>query len=369
MAKKILCVAAARPNFMKLAPLVRALSKDPAFLPLLVHTGQHYDDAMSGQFFRELGLPDPVYNLESGPGSHAVQTAEVLRRFEPVVLREHPDIVVVVGDVNSTLACALTAAKLNVPVAHVEAGLRSFDRTMPEEINRILTDSISTVLLLTEESAIVNLRNEGIDADRMHFVGNLMIDSLRFHLESAAQSDVLTRLGLERGRFGLVTLHRPANVDSPEQFAEILSALNHISEKLPLCFPVHPRTRGRLQAYPQARSIRFTDPLGYLDFVCLMANSVAVFTDSGGIQEETTALGIPCLTLRDNTERPITITEGTNRLAGTCRSSILTAWEETCAHPPVGRIPKLWDGRAAERCVAVLHSTLGHPEPLVASVG
>lgn len=341
---------------MKLAPLIRAVSKEEGFLPVLVHTGQHYDEAMSGRFFRDLQLADPAYNLEVGSGSHAVQTAEVLRRFEPVLQQERPDAVIVVGDVNSTLASALAAAKLHIPVVHVEAGLRSFDRSMPEEINRVVTDAISDILLVTEESAITNLQKEGIAAERVHFVGNLMIDSLRFHLESAKQSDILDRLTLSRGCFGLVTLHRPANVDTPEQFAEIMSALNQISTELPLCFPVHPRTRGGLQVLSQSGSIKFTDPLSYLDFLCLMANSAAVFTDSGGIQEETTALGIPCLTLRNNTERPITIAEGTNRLAGTSKRSILNAWGQMTAAPPVGRIPKLWDGCAAQRCVSVLRA-------------
>ena len=351
---KILCVAAARPNFMKLAPLIRALSAEPKFETVLVHTGQHYDESMSGQFFRDLALPSPAHNLSVGPGSHAFQTAEILRRFEPVLLEERPGAVLVVGDVNSTLACALAGAKLNIPVVHVEAGLRSFDRTMPEEINRIVTDSISTLLLVTEESGWANLLREGIEESRIHMVGNLMIDSLRYHLAKASQSDVLSRLCVRPGRFGLVTLHRPANVDDPKQLLEIVAALNRISMDLPLCFPVHPRTRASLKNVTCSPSIQLVDPLGYLDCLCMMSNSAVVLTDSGGMQEETTALGVPCLTLRENTERPVTVNQGTNRLAGTSTASILLAWQQTLTNPPVGRLPELWDGHAADRSVACL---------------
>jgi UDP-N-acetylglucosamine 2-epimerase (non-hydrolysing) len=355
---RILCVAGARPNFMKLAPLFRAFSGTTEFSPALVHTGQHYDDQMSGQFFRDLGLPVPNYNLEVGSGSHAQQTADIMKRFEPVVLKETPQAVLVVGDVNSTAACALVAKKLDVFVIHVEAGLRSFDRSMPEEINRLVTDAISDLLLVTEESGLRNLQKEGVSLEKIGFVGNLMIDSLRFHLERSKGSKIVDDLGLAEREFGLVTLHRPSNVDDPAQLEELLRALRAISDDVPLYFPVHPRTRVRLQDHELGGRIRLLDPLGYLDFLCLMARSAAVFTDSGGIQEETTALGIPCLTLRNNTERPITIEEGTNRLAGTAYQSILNAWKALKESPKAGRIPKFWDGKAAERCVVAIRSAL-----------
>lgn len=372
---KIICIAGARPNFMKLAPLLRALEEAPDFQPVLVHTGQHYDERMSGQFFRDLGLPQPHQNLEVGSGSHAVQTAEIMRRFEPVLLAEQPAAVLVVGDVNSTLACTLVAKKLQVPVIHVEAGLRSFDRTMPEEINRVLTDSISDLLLVTEESGVANLSAEGIAGDQVRLVGNLMIDSLRYHLAQARQLPLIQNLGLTGTRFGVITLHRPANVDDPAQLAEIYGALAEISRELPLLFPIHPRTRAHLAALPElpaGAQIRLLEPLGYLDFLCLMSHSAAVLTDSGGLQEETTALGVPCLTLRENTERPITITEGTNTLAGTTRAGILNAWRESVAHPKIGRTPLLWDGRAAARCLdamrAMIHPAAAVTHPTVATV-
>jgi UDP-N-acetylglucosamine 2-epimerase (non-hydrolysing) len=352
---KLICVAGARPNFMKLAPLVRAARQDPAFLPVIVHTGQHYDDKMSGQFFRDLGLPAPDHNLEVGSASHAQQTAEIMKRFEPVVLAEKPHAVIVVGDVNSTMACALVAAKLLIPVVHVEAGLRSFDRSMPEEINRLVTDAVADLLLVSEESGRRNLLAEGIPEHRIHFVGNLMIDSLQINLDRARESDIGARLGINAS-FGLVTLHRPSNVDEPEQLAQVLGALSTIAEILPLYFPVHPRTRARLEAESVLLSprIHLIDPLGYLDFLSLMSQSSLVLTDSGGIQEETTVLGVPCLTLRENTERPVTIEEGTNILAGTTKTSILAAWEQAQRMPKTGRIPKYWDGQAAGRCLAVL---------------
>ncbi len=355
---RILCVAGARPNFMKLAPLVAGLDRDPAFAPFIVHTGQHYDDQMSGQFFRDLGLPDPKFNLTVGSGSHAQQTAEILRRFEPVVLEEMPDAVLVVGDVNSTMACALVAKKLQIPVIHVEAGLRSFDRSMPEEINRLVTDAISDLLLVTEESGRRNLLTEGVAPDRIFLVGNLMIDSLRANIHQAQQSDILERLGAKAKSYGLVTLHRPSNVDDPDHLAELVETLSIIAAELPLYLPVHPRTRTRLADHKLGvhPDIHLTDPLGYLDFLWLMSNSSVVLTDSGGIQEETTVLGVPCLTLRDNTERPATIEEGTNILAGTRKSSILDAWCQMKQSPKAGRIPKYWDGSAAARCVEVLRA-------------
>ena len=358
MSIKLLCVAGARPNFMKIAPLFSVLEADSAFLPVLVHTGQHYDDKMSGQFFRELRIPPPKHHLSVGSGSHAQQTAEIMKRFEPVVLEEKPDGVIVAGDVNSTAACALVAAKLNIPVVHVEAGLRSFDRTMPEEINRMVTDAISELLLVTEESGRTNLLREGVDPDRIHTVGNLMIDTLYKNLEEARRSGIREQAAIPPGPFGLVTLHRPANVDDPDHLAGILEALGAISQTVPLYFPVHPRTRAVIAAMtlPAGSRITLLEPLGYLDFLCLMAQSAVVLTDSGGVQEETTALGVPCLTLRDNTERPVTIDEGSNILAGTTRASILAAWASMQAEPKAGRVPKYWDGHAAERCAEALKS-------------
>jgi UDP-N-acetylglucosamine 2-epimerase (non-hydrolysing) len=355
---KLICVAGARPNFMKVAPLLRLMRGDERFRCVLVHTGQHYDDKLSGQFFLDLDMPVPDHFLSVGSGSHAQQTAEVMKRFEPVLLAEQADAVIVVGDVNSTMAAAVVASKLHVPVFHIEAGLRSFDKTMPEEINRLITDAISDLLLVTEESGRQNLIREGVAEERIHSVGNLMIDSLLQKLPVARQSDILSRLDLTGQPFGLVTLHRPANVDDPEQLGEIVGALAEISEGLPLIFPAHPRTRSSLDRMLGRRMTDITviDPLGYLDFLCLMSNSSVVLTDSGGVQEETTALGIPCLTIRDNTERPITIEQGTNLLAGTSQRSILAAWRQMREHPKSGRIPPLWDGAAAERCLAVLRS-------------
>jgi UDP-N-acetylglucosamine 2-epimerase (non-hydrolysing) len=363
MKARLLCVAGARPNFMKLAPLVAALNREPDFAPFIVHTGQHYDDQMSGQFFRDLSMPAPKFNLNVGSGSHAQQTAEILKRFEPVVLEEKPEGVVVVGDVNSTLACALVAKKLQIPVIHVEAGLRSFDRGMPEEINRLVTDAISDLLLVTEESGRRNLIAEGTPPERIFLVGNLMIDSLRANFGNARQSDILTRLGAQFKSYGLVTLHRPSNVDDPSHLIELVETLSIIADDLPLYLPVHPRTRTRLEDSKLAlhSGIHLTDPLGYLDFLWLMSNSAAVLTDSGGIQEETTALGVPCLTLRDNTERPVTIEEGTNVLAGTHKASILDAWNQMKRNPKAGRIPKYWDGSAAARCVEVLRGYFSRP--------
>ena len=349
-------VAGARPNFMKIAPLIKALAGDPGFEAVLIHTGQHYDDNMSGQFFRDLGIPAPQYHLEVGSGSHAQQTAEIMRRIEPVLEELRPAAVIVVGDVNSTAAAAMVAKKLGIDVVHVEAGLRSFDRSMPEEINRIVTDSISDLFLVTEESGRANLLREGVAAERIHLVGNLMIDSLRQHLERARGSDIADKLGVRGQPYGVVTLHRPANVDDPAALAEILGALGAIAETLPLLWPVHPRTRTRLAdgsiALPSG--IRLLEPLGYLDFLSLEAASSLVLTDSGGIQEETTVLGVGCLTLRDNTERPVTIELGTNRLAGTKKATILAAWEEMKRTPRKKQIPPLWDGQAGERSREVL---------------
>lgn len=348
---------------MKLAPLVRVLGADADFQVVLVHTGQHYDDRMSGAFFRELEIPAPDHYLEVGSGSHAVQTAEIMRRFEPVVEQERPDAVLVVGDVNSTMAASIVAKKLGAPVVHVEAGLRSRDRSMPEEINRLVTDAITDLFLVTESSGRANLLREGVPEKAIRMVGNLMIDSLRANLERARRESTIRKtLSIGEGPYGLVTLHRPANVDDPAQLRGILEALGEIARTQPLYFPVHPRTRLRLEdmSVPTAR-LTLCEPLGYLDFLNLMAGAAVVLTDSGGIQEETTALGVPCLTLRENTERPVTIEEGTNILAGTTRESILRAWAELEANPRRGRIPALWDGQAAARCRTALREFFSLP--------
>lgn len=349
---RLVLLAGARPNFMKVAPLMAALASDERFENILVHTGQHYDDSMSGTFFRELRIPNPHHHLNVGSGSHAQQTAEVMRRLEPVLLAENASGVLVVGDVNSTLAGALVAAKLGIPVIHAEAGLRSFDRSMPEEINRIATDAVSDLFLVTEESGRTNLLKEGHEPDCIAVVGNLMVDSLRRNLDAALQSDIRQRLGISDGRFGLVTLHRPANVDNEAQLAEIVTALSSIAEDVPLFWAVHPRTRERLERanIPLGPAIHLLAPLGYLDFLHLQAKCTVILTDSGGIQEESTVLGVPCLTLRENTERPITVECGTNRLAGTKTETILQAWRECREFPKHGVIPPLWDGRAGERC-------------------
>jgi UDP-N-acetylglucosamine 2-epimerase (non-hydrolysing) len=358
---KLLNVVGARPNLMKIAPLMEAFSRRPGVEALLVHTGQHYDANMSELFFRELGIPEPDLNLEVGSASHAVQTAEIMRAFEPVVLERRPDAVIVVGDVNSTIACGLVAVKLGVRLVHVEAGLRSFDRTMPEEINRVLTDAISDVLFCTEESGVRNLRREGVAEGRIHLVGNVMIDTLLRHRQKADQSRILAELGLAPRAFAVLTLHRPANVDDPSVLGRLVDALEEIAADLALVFPVHPRTRQKLAAFGLAErlaalpGLRLVEPLGYLDFLKLLAEARLVLTDSGGIQEETTILGVPCLTLRENTERPVTVVCGTNRLVGRDPARILSAWREIRDGAPAApRVPPLWDGRAAERIADAL---------------
>jgi UDP-N-acetylglucosamine 2-epimerase (non-hydrolysing) len=365
--RKLFVIAGARPNFMKVAPILRALADQAAFKPVLVHTGQHYDEAMNDRFFAQLRIPAPEYNLGVGSGSHAAQTAEVMRRFDQL-LDQQPDAasagVLVVGDVNSTIACALVAVKRGMPVAHVEAGLRSFDRSMPEEINRILTDQISSLLFITERSAEANLLREGVDAKRIHFVGNVMIDTLLEFVQHAVPArQALQAAGVAAARYGLVTLHRPANVDDPIVLERLLNTLSEVSLALPLLFPVHPRTRSRIDALgPGAYArdhITLLPPAGYLEMLGLMKEAELVMTDSGGIQEETTALGVPCLTLRDNTERPITVAEGTNLLVGTDHEAITTAAQEILAgRSKRGRAPELWDGRAAPRIVQILASSL-----------
>lgn len=366
---KVIVVAGARPNYMKIAPLMREFSHRPEFQPVLVHTGQHYGEDMSDSFFRDLEMKLPDHNLQVGSGSHAVQTAEIMKRFEQLLQTEElqaqkPQSVIVVGDVNSTLACALVAKKMGIALVHVEAGLRSFDRAMPEEINRLATDAIADLLLVTEETGLMNLVREGVQRDRVRFVGNLMIDSLRFHLRKARDRDTRQRLGVPSGHpYGVVTLHRPSNVDDIRVLSGIVEALSVISQELPLWFSVHPRTKERMDASGQImpEGIHMTGPLGYLDFLSLMEGSAAVLTDSGGIQEETTALRIPCLTLRENTERPITISQGTNVLAGTSKETILRAWREQREQPKIGAIPELWDGFAAERCVDAIAAFLHVP--------
>jgi UDP-N-acetylglucosamine 2-epimerase (non-hydrolysing) len=360
---KVINVVGARPNFMKVAPIVAEMKRrEREFAPLVVHTGQHYDAGMSDAFFRDLSLPGPDVYLDVGSGSHAAQTAAVMERFEPVALSEQPDWVLVVGDVNSTLACALVCAKLGVKVAHVEAGLRSRDRTMPEEINRLLTDQISDLLFTPSEDAGQNLIAEGIAPERIRFVGNVMIDSLLRLLESSASSSIRETLGVAGHDYAVVTLHRPSNVDHSETFKQIMEALIHLSERLPIVFPMHPRTRktmeefGLSEAAARSPKLRLIDPLGYLDFLRLYSGARFVLTDSGGIQEETTALGIPCLTLRENTERPITIELGTNKLVGSKREAIVAAALATLngSFTTTARIPPLWDGRTAERIVSSL---------------
>jgi UDP-N-acetylglucosamine 2-epimerase (non-hydrolysing) len=359
---KIVAVVGARPNFVKIAPLVWEAQRRADVEFYLVHTGQHYDEKLSRVFFDELSIPAPNVDLGVGSGSHAVQTAEVMKRFEPVVLEQRPDLVLVVGDVNSTLACALTAAKLDVPVAHVESGLRSFDERMPEEINRRVTDQISRWLLVSEPSGVENLRREGIVEERIHLVGNVMIDTLFARRDRINQSDAVERLGLSDRGYVLLTLHRPSNVDDRETLAGLLRAIEEIARQLPVLFPVHPRTTARLKAagfdLDAISGLRCTEPLGYLDFLKLEASARVVLTDSGGVQEETTALGVPCLTLRDNTERPVTMTEGTNRLIGSDPSVLVAAVQEVLAREPTPRCPALWDGKAAGRIIDVLSRDL-----------
>ena len=398
---KLIIVVGARPNFMKVAPILWAVRKyndrsgsvdrTGALETLLVHTGQHYDAQMSDAFFADLGLPHPDVSLGVGSGSHAAQTAEVMVRFEEVLLRERPDAVIVVGDVNSTVACALTTAKLPVEVpgrkpllVHVEAGLRSFDTTMPEELNRVVTDHLADILFVTERSGLENLEHEGISSKKVFFVGNTMIDSLLAFQSRADASPVLDRLGLrfaDEGHaiagtapFGLLTLHRPANVDSRSALQEILEGLGELASRRPIIFPVHPRTRQRIHQFdldhyfvassesttdtPRANTptigIQLVDPLGYIDFVCLMKNAEIVLTDSGGIQEETTCLGIPCVTIRENTERPITIRQGTNVLAGTTTAGIRKAIASQSKGRPGRGVPERWDGKTAGRIVEIL---------------
>ncbi len=361
--RMILHVVGARPNFMKIAPVIRAIAGAGLAEQRLVHTGQHYDAAMSDVFFSDLGLPEPDLHLGVGSGSHAEQTARVMVAFERVCVDERPDLVVVAGDVNSTMACAIDCAKLRIPCAHVEAGLRSFDLEMPEEVNRIVTDRLCDLLFTPSADGDENLRNEGVDPARIFRVGNVMIDSLLEHLPRARETRALSRIGVRAGDYAVLTLHRPSNVDDPAVLRGIFDALEEVQLRLPVVFPVHPRTRARLQEFglgervEALRGLHLCEPLGYLDFLGLTSQARLVLTDSGGLQEETTALGIPCLTLRENTERPITVTEGTNELVGTDPRAIAAAASRALdggSRP--GRIPALWDGKASERIARAIAS-------------
>ncbi len=360
--KKVMNVVGARPNFMKIGPIQREMSRRSGeFAPLLVHTGQHYDEKMSKLFFEDLQLPKPDVYLGVGSGSHAEQTAKIMIDFEKVCQEHRPDMVLVVGDVNSTVACSLVAAKLWIPVVHVEAGLRSFDRKMPEEINRLVTDTLSDFLFVTEKSGLTNLRREGVDNGKVHFVGNVMIDSLIFFLEKARESTILQQLELPPQGYALVTLHRPSNVDDSENFLKILTAFEQIQQEIPIIFPIHPRTRKNIAQFGledrvnALKNLKLLPPIGYLDFMNLTQNCRFVMTDSGGIQEETTYLGIPCMTLRENTERPVTIEVGTNELVGPDPEKIVAyARKMLDGQWKKGAVPELWDGRAAERIVEVL---------------
>ncbi|MGB6729295.1 MAG: UDP-N-acetylglucosamine 2-epimerase (non-hydrolyzing) [Terracidiphilus sp.] len=419
-ATKIITVVGARPNFMKAAPIIAAIRRHNDCVAassnglsgvdshivienVLVHTGQHYDEAMSDRFFADLNIPKPDVHLGAGSGSHAVQTAEIMKRFEDVLLRERPDLLIVVGDVNSTLACALVAAKISYDtsgarplIAHVESGLRSFDRGMPEEVNRIVTDHLADLLFVTEESGITNLRQEGISEHKIHFVGNTMIDSLLAFKQKARLSPILDTLGLRNGhpgsdsangvaRYALLTLHRPSNVDQRDGFLNILEGLGELADECPVIFPAHPRTKKKIAefglerffchrngsdevAQPHSISadgrICLVDPLGYLDFLCLMDHAAVVVTDSGGIQEETTSLGVPCVTVRENTERPITVQVGTNILAGTSAAGIRQAARRQLASKAEGAVPEAWDGKSAQRILEVICRELAKQAPV-----
>jgi len=376
---KIMLVAGARPNFMKVSPVYKELTKHRRFSPIIVHTGQHYDKEMSKVFFDDLRMPRPEIFLGVGSGTHAVQTSKIMIQFERVCIAEKPNLVMVVGDVNSTLACALVAAKLQIPVAHVEAGLRSFDRTMPEEVNRKLTDHVSDYLFTTCVDANRNLIREGIIRTKIYFVGNVMIDAMLHHIRHASGSVVLQRLGLKMRKsikeYAVVTLHRPSNVDDQGTLKEILNALNKIAKELPVILPAHPRTMKQITKFGLHKIVDINDeyidhkdkkplisvipPLGYLDFLWLMKNAAVVLTDSGGIQEETTILGVPCVTIRDNTERPITMKQGTNILAGNDPKQIVRITQSLLKKGKRRKkIPKYWDGKAASRIVAVLNTKI-----------
>lgn len=362
---KAVFLAGARPNFMKIAPIMEIMRRQTGVSQTLIHTGQHYDDGLSRVFFEDLAIPDPDIYLGVGSGSHAVQTAKIMTELEPILIRERSDWLVVVGDVNSTLAGSLTASKLGIRIAHVEAGLRSFDRTMPEEINRVLTDAISDLLFTTEASGNENLLREGIKPEKIVFVGNVMIDTLTRFREKAQRSRLLESLKLVPGSYALMTLHRPSSVDDADRFRSILRPLGTVARHIPLIFPCHPRTLKRIQMSQLEAFFRVPDgvgcrivllqPLGYLDFLCLMSHAKFVLTDSGGLQEETTVLGVPCLTLRENTERPVTISHGTNTLVGYSENRILDEVSKILAgEGKRGGVPEFWDGQAASRIVKAL---------------
>lgn len=357
---KIANIVGARPNFMKIAPIQRRMVQSEKITPILIHTGQHYDEKMSKTFFVDLGLPEPDVYLGVGSGSHAQQTADVMVKMEVWLIEHRPDLLLVVGDVNSTLAASLAASKVGVPVAHVEAGLRSRDRTMPEEINRIVTDTIADHLFVTEQSGLDNLRREGVDDGKIHFVGNVMIDSLVEHLQKASTLPTLSQFGVTERAYALMTLHRPSNVDNEQVLRRIFTALAVIEKDMPIIFPMHPRTRKMLSAFGleselKSMNVIITEPLGYLPFLQLMSRAKLVLTDSGGIQEETTFLKIPCLTMRENTERPVTVTLGTNQLVGMNPDDILDGYHAAMNGAPAGaQIPPLWDGQASKRIVEIL---------------
>ncbi len=364
---KIISVVGARPNFMKVAPIHKAFEKykkknsNEEFTHLICHTGQHYDEKMSKVFFDDLELPRPDFYLGIGSGSHAEQTAGVMLAFEKILLVEKPDMIIVVGDVNSTIACSLVASKLGIKVAHVEAGLRSFDRSMPEEINRLLTDAISDFLFVTEKSGMQNLQNEGVDKQKVFFTGNVMIDSLVNYLDKADQSDILSDYNVEKGEYILVTLHRPANVDSPDFLKRVFVSLNSYAENVKIVFPVHPRTRQNIKQHgideEISSNIIMTEPIGYIDFLSLVKNAKLIVTDSGGIQEESTYLGVQCITVRNNTERPVTVEVGTNHLIGTDWYDVdASVMKILSGITKKGKIPELWDGKAAERIVDIILS-------------
>ncbi len=374
---RILSVVGARPNFMKIAPIAEELKKIPTIEHCMVHSGQHYDELLSGNFFADLNLPKPDVNLQVGSGSQAQQTAEIMKRIEPVLLDYKPQMLLVVGDVNSTLAAALTAAKLRIPIAHIEAGLRSFDMSMPEEVNRKLTDAISDLLFVTEESGVENLKREGVSAEKIFMVGNVMIDCLLRHRERATRSQILDRLGVRQSEscgcpYGVLTLHRPSNVDDLETLRGILSAVSHLAAEMPIFFPIHPRTQKNIESFGLRRYFSASgsrkgivplDPVGYLDFIALNDQARLVLTDSGGVQEETTVLGVPCLTLRENTERPATVKYGTNQIVGVNPERILEAGRVLLRQPARStRRPPLWDGHTSQRIVGILEQHLSDAE-------
>jgi UDP-N-acetylglucosamine 2-epimerase (non-hydrolysing) len=362
---KIVNVVGARPNFMKIAPIDKVMAQDPDIETFLVHTGQHYDEKMSKLFFDDLQMPKPDIYLNVGSASHAVQTAKIMVEFEKILEKEKPDLVLVVGDVNSTAACSIVAQKMHIKVAHVEAGLRSFDRRMPEEINRLITDAISDMLFVTEKSGMENLKNEGIPDSKVHFVGHVMIDSLINFSEKAAESKIMEELNIEKGNYGLITLHRPSNVDNVEVFTKLIDAFEIIEKDLKLIFPIHPRSRKMIQNFGLEQKVKnmqnlvLLEPQGYLDFMKLLHNCKLVLTDSGGLQEETTYLQIPCITMRENTERPITVEVGTNILVGTDVDMILDEFQKVMTGAKRdSKIPELWDGNAAKRIVEIIKKEL-----------